>query len=64
MKIKQKEESIIGYLVASGILEIMLILILNSVLFLVTLFYSEKALPFMLVFFGISILGRFLLKKR
>ncbi|MDW7973271.1 MAG: hypothetical protein RMI01_08745 [Thermodesulfovibrio sp.] len=63
MKSKQGE-NIIGYLIAGGLIDLGLILILNAVLFVVTLFYSEKSLPFMLGFFAISIIGRFLFRKK
>lgn len=59
-----KQTSFWNYLLVSGLLGWIVTLMLNFVLFIVTLFYNHDALKYLLVFFVISVAGHFLLRKR
>jgi len=54
---------ILGFSIISGLLEFLVIISINMVLFLVSLFYRPDVLPYVLGFFIISYLGRIYWKK-
>lgn len=49
---------LINFMLINGLLGWFAVLFVNGILFCVTLFYSEKALVYMLIFFGISVIGQ------
>ena len=53
-----------GYSLISGFIELLTIILVNMFLFLVTLYYDSKSLPYMLIFFGISCLFRIFWRKK
>lgn len=50
--------NVINFLMLNGILSWAIVLLVNALLFCITLFYSKDVLEYMLGFFGISIIGQ------
>ena len=53
----------LGFAIISGLIEFMVIILVNMTLFLISLFYYPSALPYVLGFFIISYVGRIIWRK-
>jgi len=55
---------IFGFSIISGLIEFLVIILINMTLFLVALYFKPEALPYVLGFFVISCLGSILWRKK
>ena len=63
-KPKSNLSKIIGFTIISGLIEFLIIIIVNMILFIIALYYKPEALPYVLGFFLISCIVRFLKIKK
>jgi len=63
-KLKSSLSKIIGFTIISGLIEFLIIIVVNMALFLVALRYKPETLPYVLGFFLISCVARFLRIKK
>jgi len=63
-KSKSNVSKIIGFTIISGLVEFIIIIVINMALFLFALHYKPETLPYVLGFFLISCIARFLKIKK